>query len=934
MGKVRLPEVLRYYGMWVSQAQVGFWEMARMRNGVLALAYQPRISILVPVYNTIHPWLEKALDSVLSQTYPNWELCICDDNSTEDRIRETLCLYERLDARIRVKYLEENKGIAGATNHALSLAGGEFVGLLDHDDELAPNALFEVVGLLQYHPDADLIYSDEDKIDESGKRTNPHFKMGWSLDLAMSCNYMNHFSVYRRSLLEEIGGWRMGFDGAQDLDLVQRFSERTDKIYHIPKILYHWRAVSGSTAVGAQSKPYTHERARRAYEDSLKRQGVAGSVQDGFAPNTFRIEREIDGEPQVSVIIPATKQVPQRCLQTLHDRTTYPNYEIIVVDTEHGTMTEHIRSGEQKDIGRLDCSHFAGMCNAAIRHTKGDYILLLSPDLEATSEAWLENLLQHAQRSEVGAVGGKLMSPSGEVLQAGLILYEPEGNAEADALPRFYRYCDPSIVGFRYMWDLTRNCSAVSSDCSMFRRDVFEELEGFDEAHFDAEFADVDMCLRMRERGYLIVYTPYAEFTYHRSLTRHHALGPNEAGYVRDRWPHVLNADPYYNPNLYWQPDGPHLVVSKLRTPGPRKKQPPATDKVPEASAPFGARIASSPPVPDVESRNPTVRVAPPVASARQDVPGSPSPFFVVGYGRSGTTWLETSLNSHPEVLCKGEGMFFGRSIRLFETQQTLADALANCEDLRVWHSMRENRWGSRSFEEDLPGMVKALTDHILGTELVRSGKRVVGDKTPHYVSYLEEIHESYPSSKIIHMIRDGRDVAISNVHAVWQNARDKGGPVDLEPEILQRRDAYFEDREGFLANGESIFTENQIKQLARSWNERVGQGMRQGHSLFGERYLEVRYERLLHDSYSELTRLFEFLEVDCSPQVVARVIEENRFEKMAGRPQGQEDSSSFYRKGIVGEWKEIFADRDKHIFKKEAGIQLVELGYEKDFYW
>jgi GT2 family glycosyltransferase len=929
----RLPEVLANYGMWVSLTRIGSWEMTQMRNEILRLAYQPAISILVPVYNTAHPWLEKALDSVLSQTYPNWDLCVCDDNSTEARIKETLRFYEKLDVRIKVKYLAENEGISGATNHAFSLASGQFVGLLDHDDELAPNALFEVVELLQRHPDADLIYSDEDKIDESGKRTSPAFKPGWSPDLALSCNYLNHFSVYRRSLLEEVGGWRRGFDGAQDLDLVQRFSERTDKIYHIPKILYHWRAVPGSTAVAADSKPYTHERARRAFEDSLKRQGVAGSVRDGFASNTFRIEREINGEPLVSVIMLATEQVSQRYVETLHKRTTYPNYDIIAVSTEHGTMVEHLESGEQKDIGQLDCSTFSKVCNAAVRHTESEYVLLLNPNLEATSEGWLENLLQHAQRPEVGAVGGKIKLPSGEVLQAGLILDEAKDNA-SDTLRPFYRYCD-RIAGSGYMWgNLTRNCSAVSSDCVMFRRNVFEELGGFDEAHFNAEFADVDICLRMQESGYLIVYTPYAEFVYHGSLSRREELTSDETDHIHKRWGHVLNSDPYYNPNLSWRPGDPLSAVSKLLNPGPRKQQPPATDGALRVSAPVSAKTSPSRSLSNLKSKDPAVHVAPPTASIRQGLPDFAPPFFVVGYGRSGTTWLETSLNSHPEVLCKGEGMFFGRSMSLFETQQTLAAALESCENLRTWHGMRENRWGSRSFEEDLPGMVKALTDHVLSTELAKSGKRIVGDKTPHHVSYLQDIHELYPSSKIVHMIRDGRDVAISNVHAVWQNARDKGGPVDLQPEILQRRDAYLEDREGFLANGESIFTENQIRQLARSWNERVGHGMRQGHSLFGERYLEVRYERLLHDSRSELLRLFGFLEVDCSPQVVTRVAEKNTFEKMAGRPQGQEDSSSFYRKGVIGEWKEVFADRDKQIFKKEAGKLLVELGYEKDFNW
>ena len=930
----RLPNVLTNYGMWVSQTRVGSWEMTQMRNEIPRFAYQPLISILVPVYNTIHPWLERALDSVLSQTYPNWDLCVCDDNSTEDGVRETLRFYERLDARIKVKYLAKNEGIAGATNQALSLASGEFVGLLDHDDELAPNALFEVVKLLQWHADADLIYSDEDKIDESGQRTSPAFKPGWSPDLATSCNYLNHFSLYRRSLLEEVGGWRSSFDGAQDLDLVQRFSERTDKIHHIPKILYHWRAVPGSTAVDAESKPYTHERARRAFEDSLERKGVAGSVQDGFVLNTFRIEREINGEPPVSVIIPATEQVPQRCIESLRNETTDPNYEIFLVNTERGTMTEYLESGEQRDIGRLNSSTFSGMCNAAVRHASSEYVLLLTPHLEATSEGWLENLLRHAQRPEVGAVGGKIKLPSGEVLQAGLILDEAKDNT-SDTLRPFYRYCDRT-VGFGYMsGELTRNCSAVSSDCVMFRKDVFEELGGFDEAHFNAEFTDVDMCLRMQESGYLIVYTPYAEFIYHGSLSRRKELTSDETNYIRERWGHVLNADAYYNPNLSWRLGDPLPALSKALTPEPPRQQPPATNRSRGVSGLVNAVPSLSRSVSSLESKDRTVHVAPPAASVRQGSLDSPPPFFIVGYGRSGTTWLEMSLNSHPEVLCKGEGMFFGRSMSLFETQQTLAAALERCENLRTWHGMRENRWRSRSFEGELPGMVKALTDYVLGTELAKSGKRIVGDKTPHHVSYLQDIYELYPSSKIVHMIRDGRDVAISNVHAVWQNARDKGGPVDLEPESLQKRDAYLEDRRDFLAGDESIFTEGQIRQLARSWSERVGRGIRQGRRLFGERYLEVRYERLLHDPRSELTLLFEFLGArDCSPEVVARAIEENTFEKLGGRSRGQEEPGSFYRKGVAGDWKEVFTKRDKQIFKEEAGELLAELGYEKDLDW
>lgn len=932
MSEIRLPEIMRNYPIWVSLTQVGFWEMTRMRNEASRLAYQPRISILVPVYNTLRPWLEKSLDSVMSQTYSNWELCICDDASTDPYIRETLDLYERLDERIKVKCLEENTNISEATNQAFSLASGEFAGLLDHDDQLAPNALFEVVKLLQECPEADLIYSDEDKIDESGKRTSPHLKTGWSPDLAMSCNYMNHFSVYRRSILEEIGGWRQGFEGAQDLDFVQRFSERTDKIFHIPKVLYHWRAVPGSTAVGAESKPYTHERARRAFEESLGRQGAAGSVHDGFAPNTVRIEREIIGKPRVSVIILADREPPSEHVENLRRRTSYSNYEIAVLDTESGVITGLAESGGQGISEHLDHSGLAGLCNAAVRKTGGEYVLILGSSLEAVSERWLENLLQHAQRSEVGAVGCKLSLASGEVFQAGLILDSGIEGEPGDNMPRFYRYCNRGAVGLRYFWDLTRNCSAVSADCIMFRRDTFEEVDGLDENHFDAEFADVDMCLRMREQGYLIVYTPYAEFAYLDTPRQSAVLSAAQASYIRERWGKVLDADPYYNPNLSWRP-GEAPLIGSPRTPGPRKERTPAPGKVSEVSAPAGAGASPPPPMLTGENERPTGKARPPVRTVSPNGASAP-PFFIVGHGRSGTTWLEQTLNTHPEVLCKGEGMFFGRNMRPNEAVRTLAAAFANCNDLKIWHDMRVNRWSNRSFEEDLPEMVRAIADYTLKTELTGSGKRLAGDKTPHYVSCLDEVYELYPDARIVHIIRDGRDVAISNMHASWQNAEDRGGPVSLKQEEAERRDAYLGDRDGFLKSGESIFSEPRIKQLSRSWKRVVSRGMEDGRGFFGASYFEIHYEDLLNAPHPELTRLFEFLGVDSSAEPVSQVIEENRFEKMAGRPSGQEDSASFHRKGVAGDWKEVFTPRDRRIFKEEAGDLLIELGYERVYEW
>lgn len=553
-----LPDVLRDYEAWARLTRVGAQEMARMRDEAPYLAYRPLISILLPVYNPKRAWLEQALDSVVSQTYPYWELCVCDDGSTEAHVEEVLSLYERLDGRIRVKRLKENAGIAQATNEAFSLAIGEFVGLIDHDDTLAPHALFEVMRFLREHPDADLIYTDEDKIDEAGNPLRPHFKPGWSPDFALRTNYLVHFSIYRRSILEEIGGWREGLDGSQDFDLMLRYTERTGKVYHLPKVLYHWRMVEGSAATSTDFKVYTHERGRHAIQDALKRRNIRGKVMDGFMPNTFRIEQEIEGQPRVSVLISRREGANHaRCVESLELHTNYPNYEIILLESEAGNPNIETTSERTKAVRVAETSSTPlEVYNAAIEQAEGEYVLLVDPDLEALSEGWLEALLQHAQRAEVGAVGGKLISADRDhTLQAGLIL-----NPEEEDLPEgfcrlypriFYRPYNREHLGFRTYINLVRNCSAVSRACMMFRKEVFEAVGGFDVEHLEDTFGDVDLCLRLRERGYLIVYTPYTEFVWH-DFKLAGDLKPEQAGYVRERWEEALKDDPYYNPNLHW----------------------------------------------------------------------------------------------------------------------------------------------------------------------------------------------------------------------------------------------------------------------------------------------------------------------------------------------------------------------------------------------
>jgi glycosyltransferase involved in cell wall biosynthesis len=902
--------------MWVQDTYVTSRDMVRMRNESRSFEYRPLISILLPTYSPKRLWLERALDSLLSQAYGNWELCVCDDASPSEHVQETLARYEKLDERIKVKYLDQNENICRATNHALSLASGEYIGLLDHDDELAPHALYEMVKLLQEHRNADLIFSDEDKVDEQGKRLVPHMKIGWSPDLALSANYLCHFSIYRKTLLDQLEGWREGYDGAQDLDLVLRFSEIAENIHHIPKVLYHWRMVEGSTALSAEGKLYTHERARQSVSDAVERRGIAGRVEDGFFPNTFRVRREIQNEPLVSIVIPVRGKPPlEMCTESLRTNAGYENYEVIFADTgDVEYETRRYMESSVSETVRLDAgSNLSDLLNVAVERASGDYVLLLDPHVEAASSAWLNEMLQHAQRPEVGAVGAKLDYPNGDVYQAGLILDSGEESESPNGVPRFYRNADRQTLGWQAFFQLTRNCSALSSACMMFERAEFRELGGLDAGNFPDEFADVDLSLRLRERGGLLVYTPYAEFRYHGKPYRHQPLDWAQSERVRKRWGRNLERDPYHNPVLDWRPGDLRAIMGKPPTPHPAELSGNGDQSPPQADT--GA--APAPPMPE---------------SVAEDNIGSvsfPPPFFIVGHGRSGTTWLELSLNSHPELVCKGSAMFFGREMDLFDTQRTLPVALANTPDLRTWHDMRPNYWSERSFEDELPGMVKALADHTMGSTLLGSGKSMVGDRTPHYVGYLQEIYELYPDARVIHVIRDGRDVAISNQHAVWQNARDRGGPVDLEPESLSKRDAYLEDREAFLEAGESLFTDEELQRLAGSWAGVVRRGRRQGRQLFGDNYLETRYENLLDDPEAELGRILGFLGANTDSTLVRNISEKNSFENVTGRGRGEEEPASFNRRGEAGEWREIFTREDRRVFEESAGELLSELGYD-----
>lgn len=552
------------YPAWVRNNRLRSSHLRQLRREAETFAYKPLVSVVVPVYDPDEGWLEAALDSMMGQVYPNWELCVRDDASTKPHVRRILSRYEKLDGRIKVGHGRENLGICGASNAALSMAEGEFVALLDHDDELAPDALFEVVRLLQEHPEANLIYTDEDMMDEVGNRFGPRFKPDWSPEMLLALNYVIHLSVYRRSLLEEIRGFRPGFEGSQDYDLVLRFTEKTDKIFHIPKVLYHWKAVTGSVAADVEAKPQTHERTRRALEEALARRGLEGSVEDEFYHSVFRAKLEIVGNPKVSVVIPTGGNPAslKRCIQSIQTLTTHRNYEILIADIG-GVDTTRLKYLDSI-LHRL--IPFPGMnrpgsINLAASQAEGEHLLFLDEGVEVISGGWMEAMLEHAQRPEIGIVGARLRYPNGRLCHAGTVLGagDPQRTGVADYAHRFYPADYPGYLGATL---LPRNFSAVSGACMMLRKEVFEESGGFDETLPDA-YNDVDLCLRLGERGYRTVYTPYAELRHHGPDAHIPSLA--EARYMRERWGEILDDDPYYNPNFSLSDGSYNLRADALR---------------------------------------------------------------------------------------------------------------------------------------------------------------------------------------------------------------------------------------------------------------------------------------------------------------------------------------------------------------------------------
>lgn len=545
------------YNEWFANHCPTEEEIAEQRKRVFA--YAPKISILVPVYNTPAVFLKQMIQSVRKQTYSNWELCIANANPANPEVAEILRVASKKDERIKVVDVPENEGIAQNTNRALEIAAGEYIGLLDHDDLLAVNALYEVVNTLNADAGAEVIYTDEDKVTtDLEEHFKPHFKPDFNLDLLRSNNYICHFFVAKKELIERVGAFRKEFNGAQDYDLILRCTEEAENIVHVPKILYHWRVHKESTSDNPISKMYAYDAGKKAIEEHLKRCDTSGEVSHTKDLGFYRVKYPVQGEPLVSILIPNKDQVDSldKCLRSIEEKTDYHNYEIVIIENnsekeETFRYYEKISSEKIRVIRWEKEFNYSAINNFGVRHAKGDYILFLNNDVEIINSDWMREMLSHCQRKEVGIVGARLYYPDDTIQHGGIIVgIGGVAGSVFVGLPKGYS-------GYMHKAALQLDLSAVTAACMMMKRRVFEEVGGFEEK-LKVAFNDVDLCLKTREKGYLVVYNPYVELYHYESKTRGAEdtkekvrRFQTEIEYMRSHWIDILKkGDPMYNTNL------------------------------------------------------------------------------------------------------------------------------------------------------------------------------------------------------------------------------------------------------------------------------------------------------------------------------------------------------------------------------------------------
>ena len=523
-------------------------------------AFQPQISVIIPIFNVDPAWLDACINSIFGQIYENWELCLYDDASTNEETLECLRKWAEHDSRISVTYGKENLHISGASNNALKMANGEFVGLMDNDDELTNDALYHVIDLLNNHSDADYIYTDEDKIDEEGDYCQPHFKPGWSPELLESMMYVGHFSVIRKSILEQVGGFREGLEGSQDYDLALRIAEISNNFYHIPKILYHWRIIPGSVSGGGDAKQYAYTSAVNALTEHVAKENLNNSAETTNYAGLYRIRRE-SGNPSVTIIIPFHNKAEMTidCLKSIKN-SSYDNYSIFLIsnnssDDELKLVKNYIENDERITLEEYNHKfNWASINNWAAQCCESEFLLFLNNDTLIINKDWIESLLDCGIKKNVGAVGAKLLYEDDTIQHAGIIMQI--GGIAGHA----FRYHSDEVPGYFGYSDVVRNCAAVTGACMLVRKEIWQQLDGFDES-LRVSYNDVDFCLRLLEINYAVIYTPFAKLYHLESISRPKTIADmsteelvefqRESDFLRRRHlKYFKEGDPYYNPNL------------------------------------------------------------------------------------------------------------------------------------------------------------------------------------------------------------------------------------------------------------------------------------------------------------------------------------------------------------------------------------------------
>ncbi len=514
------------------------------------------VSILMPVYNTPADVLEEAIESVLQQTLPNWELCICDDCSTSESTAEVLEKFRGVDARIKITKTPRNMHIAKATNMAAEFATGPFVGFLDHDDTLEPNAIEAIAQAIANHPETDVLYTDEDKIEPNGSLSESYFKPGWSPEHLQSVMYVLHFLIVRKSLYLKLGGVRDEYTGAQDYDLALRATDLARKVVHIPQILYHWRKIPGSAAAEVNAKPTALINAKRAINDFLKSKDSGAEAVDGLFPGSFRAKWTVDPSQPVTLLMLTNSSrrevegkgnilLVEHAVNSIIERSTFPNYRIIVVD--NGNMPKEVQKRFKSQGIKIDFYHFQGQfnypkkINYAMKLVNTEDVIVLNDDLEVIAPDWIEALLSFSRQPEIGGVGAMLLFPNGRIQHAGVAL-----GVNGISTHVFHNQLADQVAYCGYS-HLTRNYSAVTGAVFATRKSLFKKMGGYD-VSMGTDYNDIDFCLRLRAEGYRIVYTPHARL-YHfegSTLTRHEPNPVDQANFMK-RWGASVANDPYFN---------------------------------------------------------------------------------------------------------------------------------------------------------------------------------------------------------------------------------------------------------------------------------------------------------------------------------------------------------------------------------------------------